>query len=144
VQKLTDEELAQLGVVDGEARSPKIIASMADEWWAVKQERLKADKVAANLKHRETLLQQAVIAQLQLSGVTSIGGAVVRVSVEKEDQPHVKDWDKFYEYILSRKDFSLLERRPGRAAIKERWDDGVQVPGVEKFPVYKLSKQGVK
>jgi hypothetical protein len=38
----------------------------------------------------------------------------------------------------------LSERRPGKAACKERWEAGEIIPGVEKFPVYKLTIKGVR
>ena len=56
----------------------------------------------------------------------------------------VKDWAAVYAHIVETKDFSLLEKRIGKAACKERWEQGVDVPGVEKFPVYKLHESEVK
>lgn len=126
----------------------KELALLADTWWATMQDRLDADKKAAALKSTETLCQTILINQLRAQELTAIGGALVRVSIDSEPdyQPHVKDWEAFYKYILKTKDFSLLERRPGKAACRERWavDGDNAVPGVEKYPVYKLRKNEVK
>lgn len=122
------------------------LAKMADEYWRALQERLAADKEAAKLKGYESRLQATLLQQMRMQGMTSIGGKLVRLSLNNEPDyvPVVEDWEKFYAHILSSKDFSLLEKRVGKAAVKERWDSDVQVPGVGKLPVYKLSKSQVK
>lgn len=131
---------------NGEKLSAKVLSQIADLWFVTYKERLAADKAAAKLKEVESAAYALIIEQMRSQELTAIGGKKVRVGMapEPDYQPHVKDWPKFYEYILESKDFSLLERRPGRAAIKERWEDEKEVPGVEKFPIYKLTRQEVK
>lgn len=120
------------------------LAVVADAFWNTQVARLVNDKVSAALKAKEVACSDCIIAQALAQKITAIGGDDVVLKLEgPEDQPTVKDWEKFYAYVLKTKDFSLLERRPGKAAIKERWEDNVQVPGVDKFPVYKLSKRKV-
>jgi len=125
--------------------SATALGELADEFWQVKAERLAADKVAKELKTREEALNAKLIEQMLRQKISAVGGAsIVLIMNTPTYEPAVKDWPKFWEYILETKDFSLLEKRPGRAAIKERWGLEQSVPGVEKFPVYKLSKSGVK
>lgn len=144
-EKLSDEALAAFADEHATEHLPaKTLGALADEWWEIKQQRLAADRTAAKLKAREDMLQSAIIMQCRLQEITGVGGQVVRVGVWKDEVPTVKDWDKFYTHIKKTGDFDLLERRPSKAAVKLRWEDGKVVPGVEKFPVYKLSKQGVK
>jgi hypothetical protein len=122
------------------------LAKMADEYWVTYQDRLKADKVAAELKAQESRLSAALITQMRQQEMSSVGGQLVRLSINTvpDYQPIVVDWQEFYEYILSTKDFSLLEKRIGKAAVKERWAADVKVPGTDRLPVYKLSKSQVK
>ena len=42
-------------------------------------------------------------------------------------------------HIRKTKDFSLLQRRLAAPAIKERWEAGKKVPGVEPFAILKVS-----
>jgi hypothetical protein len=51
----------------------------------------------------------------------------------------VEDWDKFYAFIRKTKNFGLLQRRAGDAAIQELWDAGKTVPGVSTFNVVTVS-----
>lgn len=119
------------------------LAEIAAYWVNKRDERLLADKLAEGLKSWESKAQALLLEQFgrqkDLGGVNTAFGRV-GMNPEPTNEPHVTDWPKFYEYILETKDFSLLERRPGRAAVKERWEDDVVVPGVEKFPVYKLTR----
>lgn len=129
---------------EGGLLTSKQLAALADGYWRLYNDRLAADKEAAALKAEEVKVSATIIQQLQASEVTSIGGKNIKLEVRESDVARVADWPKFYAHVLKTKDFSLLERRPGQAAIKERWEAGKAVPGVEKFPVYKLSKSQVK
>lgn len=123
------------------------LGEVADYYQSYRTERLAADKAAAALKAQESAAQELLIQQMLLQKVTAAGGRLLRVTcdIHKPDYvPHVKEWDKFYQYIKQNDAFDLLERRPGKLACKERWDAGEIVPGVEKFPVYKLSTSKVK
>jgi hypothetical protein len=129
---------------EGNTLTANELGRLADRWWEVKQERLLADKAAAKLKGTESTLEKILIDQQRAQEINGIGGKVVRVGWDEKQVPHVTDWPKFYAHIQETGEFDLLERRPGKAACGARWEDGKDVPGVEKFPVYSLTKQGVK
>lgn len=121
------------------------LGQLADAYQVTRAERLVADKIAANLKKDESIAEALLIEQMRIQEITAAGGSLLRVSIGEPDLvPTVKDWTAFYAHIQATGDFSLLERRPGKAACRERWDAGEQVPGVDQFPVYKLSRNEVK
>ena len=130
--KLSDLTAGQLG-------------ELADIYKQVRETRLMADKVAATWKEQEVLAEGLLIQQMLKQNITAAGGQKLRVGLSSPDYvPHVKDWTAFYQYIQQTGSFDLLERRPGKAACRERWEAQEQVPGVEKFPVYKLTRNEVK
>jgi hypothetical protein len=122
----------------------KQLADIADLYWLKRTERLAADKVAAALAAEENKAKATLIEQFLLQDITAIGGKAVRLAIKKDFVPAVKDWSKLYDYIKQNNAFELLEKRPGRLACKERWEHGEIIPGVEQFPSYSLSKEGVK
>lgn len=132
--------------MENEPLSAGQLAELADQYWLVYQERLAADKVAAELKTRENQLSAKLTEEMLNQKLTSIGGKLLKVSLPTEPDyvPAVNDWNEFYTFVMSSKDLSLLERRVSKAAIKERWAADISVPGISKFPVYKLSKSQVK
>ena len=122
----------------------KQLADTADLYWAKRTERLAADKVAAALAAEESKAKATLIEQFMLQDITAIGGKTVRLAIKKDFVPAVKDWAALYAYIKDNNAFELLEKRPGRLACKERWEHGEIIPGIEQFPSYSLSKEGVK
>lgn len=101
--------------------------------------RLDLEKQAAAVKKEESDCNEVLVAQLRAEKQAFIAGGKMYTLGQTEYVPHVMDWDKFYEFIVESRDFTLLERRPGRSSCQSRWDQGEEVPGVEKYPVYKLS-----
>lgn len=144
---MKDAALKALADADAGAKlPPKTLGMLADEFHEARIARLAADKVAAALKTEESRLEATLIDQMIKQESTACGGKKLKVSIpaEPDYKPTVKDWDKVYEYILKTKDFSLLHKRIGEGAVAERWEAGENVPGVEKFPVYKLSRSEIK
>ena len=92
----------------------------------------------AKTKAEEKALKEHIINNLPKSD-SGAAGKVARVSVVTKDVPQVKDWDAFYKYVSRTKSFDLLQRRLSDAAIKERWENKKQVPGVEAFTVVSVS-----
>ncbi len=119
--------------------TPRAMGELTDFFKTIEDSRLAADKVAASLKAEETLVKLAIAVALKKAETKVAGGSLFKVEMTQEEQPTVEDWQKFYAHILKTKDFDLLERRPGKAAVKARWEDGKTVPGVSKFTVDKLS-----
>jgi hypothetical protein len=141
--RLSDEAIANL--LAAPELSAQEMGMLCDEFWAVKTDRLAQDKIAKTLKTAEDALQAKLIEQMLRQEVSATGGRTIILTLPAPtEEPVVTDWTEFWKFIKSQDDMSLFEKRPGRAAIKERWGNGETIPGIGKFPVYKLSKQGVK
>lgn len=126
---LTQEELDHLAVL----------------WRSATIERLEYDRKSKKLKDQETVANTLLIQQMRLAHLSAETDThVITVNKDPEYVPHVMDWEAYWGFIIATKDFSLLEKRPGKSACQERWDAGQAIPGVEKYPVYKLtmSKKG--
>lgn len=119
--------------------TPEQMGFLVDQFKLAEAERLVADKAAEAKKVLETKIKLTLIGQLKTQKTSAIGGKTFKVEYTTEDQPTVKDWPKFYAHILKTKNWDLLERRVGKVAVKLRWEDGKEVPGVDRFPVDKLS-----
>lgn len=74
-------------------------------------------------------------------GVT---GKVGRVEIKHKDEPVVEDRDKFYAYVWKKKEFDLLPRSVKDASIRDRWDQGVVIPGIGHFDATTISLTSVK
>jgi hypothetical protein len=143
MSKLSPDALANLLAAD--TLSAQELGMLADEFWTTKNHRLDADKISKALKTAESSIEAKIIEQMLRQEITAAGGKTIILTMPTPvEEPVVQDWQAFWQFIKSQDDMSLFEKRPGRAAIKERWANGEAIPGIGKFPVYKLSKQGVK
>lgn len=126
--------------------TPQQLGALADEYKKLRDERLAADKVVKDLATKEQAAYASLVQQMRLQEITSVGGKVATVSipVEPEYVPAVSDWSAFWQYAKENDAPEMFERRPGKAACKERWEAGEEIPGVSKFPVYKLTIKGVR
>ena len=123
---------------------PKTMAACADLLFEVKQARLAADKVAAELKSKESQIIEHIINNLPKSEATGVAGKLARATIVVKTIPVVKDWDKFYAYVKKNSAFELLQRRLSESAVEERWEQKKTVPGVETFKRSTVSLTRVK
>lgn len=121
--------------------SVKKLAATADEWWKIRTLRLAADKTAADLKKKESALEQFLVENIPASGASSIGAQAVAVEVKEMEVASVKpeEWQSFFAYVSRYKAYELLQHRISASAVLERLESGKSIPGVELVTVRKLS-----
>ena len=118
---------------------PKTVGACADALYTTRQERLAEQKKIDELKDREAQLKEHLIATLPKSDATGAAGRVAKVQIKTKPVPQVEDWDAFYKHVKRTGSFELLQRRLAEEAVRERWDAGKKVPGVEVFNTVTVS-----
>jgi hypothetical protein len=117
----------------------KEILAMAVEYDTLRTERLAIEKQAEAVKEKETELKRQIMDGLQAAGINSVGDNKKVYALVQKDEPVADDWKALYTHIQQTGEFELLYRRINPAAIKERWENGIKVPGIQKFPSLVLS-----
>lgn len=112
---------------------PKSLAQCADLLYLTRQDRLAIQKVVEELEKRESMLKEEIIAKLPVSQATGIAGAVARATIVPKTIPRATDWAEIFKYVKKTDAFDLVQRRLSDAAVNERWDHGIEIPGVERF-----------
>lgn len=118
---------------------PKAMGACADRLYQLRQKRLEMQKEVDKVAAEETALKNHIIENLPKSEASGVAGKLARVTVVTKQIPQVKDWDAFYKYVKKTGSFDLMQRRITDAAIKERWEAGKEVPGVEHFNAVSIS-----
>jgi hypothetical protein len=119
---------------------PKRIGTCADRLYKIKAERLAKQKEVDALKAEESALKQHIIDTLPKSNASGVAGKLARVTVVTKEEPQVVDQAKFRQYLNRTKRFDLAYKlRPSPPAIRELWEEGKEVAGVEKFTVVTVS-----
>lgn len=120
-------------------KPPKSLGACADRLYELRQQRLTVQKEVDKLAAEEAALREHIINTLPKSEASGIAGKLARVTVVTKQVPQVKDWDAFYKFVKKTGSFDLLQRRLTDQAIKERWEAGKEVPGVEHFNAVSIS-----
>ena len=122
-----------------EFKKAKSLGQRADFLYVADAHRLEVQRDVENMKKFLTALEKFFIQKLPSDDATGIAGDVARVQVRNKQRPSVKDWEKLYAHIAKTRSFDLLNRAPNQKAIKERWEAGVEIPGVDKFQYKDIS-----
>ncbi len=118
---------------------PKTLGACADKLYRLREQRQDAQKVVDKLKSQETELKVHLINTLPKSDLQGAIGKKARVKITTKDVGNIKDWDKFCKYMSKNKAWDLVQRRVSAKALKDRWDEGKKIPGVEPFRVVDVS-----
>lgn len=118
---------------------PKAIGACADLLYNMRANRLLEKKKVDDLETQEKALKEHIIQVLPKSESSGVAGAVARVQVLSAEEPQVKDWDAFTKHILKTKDLALLTKAINKSYINELYEQGKLPPGIEMFPIIKVS-----
>lgn len=122
----------------------KTAASRADLLYAVNKHRLAEQNKLKEYSEFEVLLNRWFIENLVAGDSSGVAGKIGRVEIKKKDFVSVADWNKFNAYVKRNKADDLLTIKANDKAIKERWEDGKQIPGIEKGTIKVISLTKVK
>ncbi|HET6455341.1 MAG TPA: hypothetical protein VFI02_13135 [Armatimonadota bacterium] len=118
---------------------PPAIGLCADLYAEVRELRLAMQKHVDNVKARETEVREHIIDNLSKSLDSGAAGLRYRAQIVMKEHPSLKDWDAFTSYVAANRRFDLLQKRLSDKAVMDLMDDGVVVPGVEKFNAKEVS-----
>lgn len=125
-------------------KKAKTQGQRADLLYAADEYRLAEGKKVEAMKKFVSKLEKWFIQQLPETDATGVAGKIARVQIKTKERPSVMNWDAFYDHIRKNRAFELLNRAVNTKAVKERWEEGKQVPGVEKFAYKDVSVTKVK
>ena len=118
---------------------PKSIGLCADLYSEVREIRLAMQKHVDTVKAREAEIQDHIIANLSKSDDTGAAGKKYRAQIVTKPVPTLRDWDAFTKYVVENQRFDLLHKRIADKPVKDIWEMGETVPGVEKFNTVSVS-----
>lgn len=105
---------------------------------AKQQERLAADRQSKLLKVEEDQLFALAMMEMQAAGLTHVELSNVKADIEEKEKPYISDFGALEGYIREHGALDLLQKRLTESAVKLRWEDGIQIPGVGVMTEQKL------
>jgi hypothetical protein len=111
------------------------LIDLAKEAKELNEQRLALDRQSKQLATRVDQLKAEIIAALSASGLTFIEGVCEVKDVQK---PYISDFAALEGYIREHGALDLLQKRLTESAVKLRWEDNIQIPGVGLMTEQKL------
>lgn len=121
----------------------RTIGDVADEILALQLKIKKKEDEVKVLEEKEAKLKDELRLAAEAEGLTAGGGKKSKFTIDPQIVPQANNWDQFHEYIYLTKYFHLLQRRPAVKACQELWEQGVAIPGIDKFTTIKVNVKGV-
>lgn len=121
------------------APMPRSIGLCADLYSEVRELRLAMQKVVDEVKARETEVREHIIQNLSKSDDTGAAGKRYRAQVVRKVVPRLASWEDFTAFVVQERRFDLLQKRLSDTAVKDLWEAGTAVPGVERFTAVDVS-----
>lgn len=119
---------------------PKSLALCADKYYQLRQKRLEMQKAVDEVAAEERAYKQHLIDNVPKSEATGVQGKVARATIVVKEEPQCVDQDAFRKYLNRTKRFDLATKlRPYAPAIRDLWEEGKDIPGIEKFNVVTVS-----
>ena len=125
--------------VSKELKVPKSFGAMADALYTTRERRLNLQKEVDALAAFESKLKSKLIDEMPKKDSSGAAGKLARAQIVQSEEPQAQEWEDIYKYIKKTGSFDLLNRALNKSAVKARWDNGKEVPGVGKFTVTKVS-----
>lgn len=101
--------------------------------------RLQADREAKQLKAEEDDALQHLQERMATLGYFTLSDGITTANIVTKQKPYISDYGQLEQYIREYGALDLLQKRLTESAVKLRWDDGIQIPGVGLSEEQKLT-----
>lgn len=128
----------------GELETPPIefpddLGVCIDKLYILRSQRLVLAKEVAERKRTEAAYRAHIIGKLREIKMEGGKGGAASATITEKVEPSPKDWQKIWDYAVTHDAPDMFQKRLSSKAIKERWEVGEEVPGIERFTVVDLS-----
>lgn len=125
-------------------KMPTTVGATIDALYTLREQKKELEAQIKGITEKYSALESHLMTNFDRAGLEGAKGRLATASLKHSTQAEVTDWDAFYKWISKTKSWECLQKRPGITALRERWDAGKQVPGVEPKAVTTLSLTGAK
>lgn len=115
-----------------------------DQVYIAREARLAMQKTIDKAYEEEQRLLEEIKIELMDSNTEFLQTDVARVSLKHTMEPEVVNWHEFQDYIKRTGQLDLLQKRPMVSAIKARWEEALDVPGVTRIEGVKITVGAAK
>ena len=115
------------------------MGSTIDSLWAKREEKREAEAKIKVIESEIAVIEESLMERMDKEETAKSQGTKASVSITQAVVANVEDWAAFHAYVAKNKYFHLLQKRVSDPAVRELWDAGKKVPGVQPFTKRKLN-----
>lgn len=121
---------------------PKTLGASIDLIYQLREQRLLKEKEAESMKEQEKALSEHIQQKFKASEIDGAKGDLATASLQRSTQADIdpEAWGKkTLPWIFKHKAWDLLQKRLSIDAVRARWAERVEIPGVKSITITKLS-----
>lgn len=118
---------------------PKSIGACVDALYTARAARLALNAQVEAMKAAEAELEDHILNKFGKDEIRGAKGDVATAAIKMDQTVNCTDWDAYRDYVIKKKAWDMLRKQPAVTAVKQRWANGEEVPGVEPFTKISLS-----
>lgn len=115
------------------------LGQATDKMWALREEKRKLAVEEKRINEELAALETTIFGLLDAQDTRKAEGKKASVSIGESVVGNVEDWDAFWPYIVKNKYFHLVQKRVSDPGLRELWEKGKVIPGVQPFTKRTLS-----
>lgn len=125
---------------------PKSLGECIDKMYALRTERLNAQKLVDAMKAEEGLYEEHILTTFTKVALNGAKGNVATAGVKHSTVYNITDWDAFLADVKKKKAWDCLQKRLSTTAVAARFDNNKALAGIEIFQKISLTlnKVGAK
>lgn len=112
---------------------PVKLGDAIDKLMALRNARKKLTREAKDARATESKFEDAILLKFKKSELEGARGKTAQASVSRVDYPTITDFAKLAAYIVKNRAVDLVQRRLSADAVRARWSDGKEIPGIGHF-----------
>ena len=112
---------------------PTSMGKCIDMLYEQRAKRLLLQHEVDEMKAEEKDLETHILNTFSKDDLRGAKGDVATAAIKRTTSVVLSDWDTFIAYVAENEAWELLRKQPASNAVKERWDEEIEIPGVEPF-----------
>ena len=122
-----------------ERLNPLTLGAATDKMWALREEKRLLAVEEKRINTELTALETTIFGLMDAQDTRKAEGKKAGISIGEAVVGNVEDWDALWPYIVKNKYFHLVQKRVSDPGLRELWEKGKVVPGVQPFTKRTLS-----
>lgn len=118
---------------------PKTIGATIDLLYSLRETRKEHEAAIKKIREQEDALEAHLMNNFDKAGLDGAKGKTATAALKHSTVADVTDWDAYFTFMAKKKMWALVQKRASITALREMWDDGKVIPGVQPKEIVTLS-----